>query len=378
MKRTMRTLLFCGLVAAVSMTQGCGQKAKPGVVKAAFGVMPDGRAVDLFTLTNRSGMEARITNYGCIVTHLTVPDRNGKPGDVVLGYDSLSSYLAVNPYFGCVAGRYANRIAKAQFRLDGRTVRVTRNDGPNHLHGGRAGFDKKLWTAEPSDSSAALKLVYTASDGEEGYPGSLTATVIYTLTDDNEFRIEYEAVTDKPTVVNLTQHSYFNLSADPSTDALDHTLLILADKFTPVDRTLIPTGELKSVEGTPFDFRTPTAVGARIGAEDEQLRRGLGYDHNWVLNGWDGSLQTVAELADPVSGRTMEVLTTEPGLQFYSGNFLDGTITGKGGIVYGRRSGLCLETQHYPDSPNKPKFPSTTLRPGETYKTTTVYRFSAE
>ncbi len=378
MNRIMRTLLLCGLVATVFVVQGCGQKAKPGVVQSAFGVMPDGRAVDLFTLTNGSGMEAKITNYGCIVTHLTVPDRNGKPGDVVLGYDSLSSYLAVNPYFGCVAGRYANRIAKAQFKLDGRTVRVTRNDGPNHLHGGKTGFDKVLWTAEPSDSSAALKLTVTAADGEEGYPGNLTAVVTYTLTDDNALRIDYEAVTDKPTVVNLTQHSYFNLSADPSTDALDHTLLILADRFTPVDRTLIPTGELKSVDGTPFDFRTPVAVGARIGAEDEQLRRGLGYDHNWVLNGWDGSLQTVAELADSVSGRTMEVLTTEPGIQFYSGNFLDGTITGKGGVVYNRRSGLCLETQHYPDSPNKPKFPSTVLRPGETYKSTTVYRFSAK
>jgi aldose 1-epimerase len=378
MSRIMRTLLLCALAGTGFMASGCARQAKPGVVKTPFGVMNDGRAVDLFTLTNRNGLEAKITNYGGIVTRLAVPDRNGRLGDVVLGYDSLSSYVAKTPYFGCIVGRYGNRIAKAKFKLDGKTVRLTVNDGPNQLHGGRAGFDKVLWTAEPSDSSAAVKLTYASKDGEEGYPGNLTATVTYTLTDDNALRIDYEAVTDKPTVVNLTHHSYFNLSGDPSADALGTELTLLADTFTPVDGTLIPTGELRSVDGTPFDFRKPVKIGARIHMEDDQLKKGGGYDHNWVLNGWDGTLQIVAAAFDSVSGRLMEVLTTEPGMQFYSGNFLDGTITGKAGVVYRKRAGFCLESQHYPDSPNHANFPSTVLKPGETYKTTTVYRFSVK
>ncbi|MDM7924486.1 MAG: aldose epimerase family protein [bacterium] len=378
MNRITRTLLLGGLAATVFVTQGCAQKAKPGVVKSSFGVMADGRTADIYTLTNRNGAQAKITNYGGIVTALFVPDRKGRLGDVVLGYDTLAPYLTQTTFFGALIGRYGNRIGKGQFMLDGKKVQVTRNDGPNTLHGGRFGFDKVLWTAEPSDSSAALKLTYTSKDGEEGYPGNLTATVVYTLTDDNALRIDYEARTDKPTVVNLTHHSYFNLSADPSGDALGTELTILADHFTPVDATLIPTGEIRPVDGTPFDFRKPTKIGARIGMDDDQLKKGRGYDHNWVLNGWDGTLQTVAAAYDSASGRVMEVLTTEPGMQFYSGNFLDGTLTGKGGIRYNRRSGFCLETQHYPDSPNHPNFPSTVLRPGETYKTTTVYRFSAK
>jgi aldose 1-epimerase len=378
MNRIMRTLLTGVLAATVLTAAGCAKKAKPGVTKAPFGVLADGRTADLFTMTNKSGVQAKITNYGGIVTALLVPDRKARLGDVVLGYDTLAPYLHQTTFFGALIGRYGNRIGKGQFKLDGRKVQVTCNDGRNTLHGGRVGFDKVLWTAEPSDSSAALTLTYTSKDGEEGYPGTLTATVVYTLTDDNALRIDYRAVTDKPTVVNLTHHSYFNLSGDPSGDALGTELTILADHFTPVDATLIPTGEIRPVEGTPFDFRKPTKIGARIAADDDQLKKGGGYDHNWALNGWDGTLLPVAAAFDSASGRVMEVLTTEPGMQFYSGNFLDGTLTGKGGVRYRKRSGFCLETQHYPDSPNHANFPSTVLRPGETYKTTTVYRFSVK
>jgi aldose 1-epimerase len=378
MSRIMRTLLLYALAGTVFMASSCARQANPGVVKMPFGMMSDGRAADIYTLTNKNGVQAKITNYGGIVTSLLVPDRKGKLGDVVLGYDSLPPYLTQTTFFGALIGRYGNRIGKGQFMLDGKKVQLTCNDGRNTLHGGRTGFDKVLWTAEPSDSSAALKLTYASNDGEEGFPGNLTATVVYTLTDNNELRIDYEAVTDKPTVVNLTHHTYFNLSADPSADALGTELTLLADAFTPVDATLIPTGELRSVNGTPFDFRKPVKIGARIQMEDDQLKKGRGYDHNWVLNGWDGTLQIVAAAFDSSSGRLMEVLTTEPGMQFYSGNFLDGTITGKAGIVYRKRAGFCLETQHYPDSPNHANFPSTVLRPGETYKTATVYRFSVK
>ncbi len=348
------------------------------VKEESFGRMPDGREVRLFTLTNANGMEARITNYGGILVSLRVPDRNGRPGDLVLGYDSLASYLRSNPYFGCIVGRYANRIAKGRFTLDGMEYRLATNNGANHLHGGIKGFDKVLWDARATATREgnAIDLMYTSPDGEEGYPGTLKAFVRYTLTDKNELKIQYIATCDKPTVLNLTHHSYFNLAGEGNGTILGHLLTIHAGRFTPVDSGLIPTGELRSVAGTPFDFRSFAEIGARIGDNDSQLKLAGGYDHNFVLNRRGGGLQPAATLYEPASGRIMEVLTTEPGLQFYSGNFLDGTNIGKGGRPYPFRSGLCLETQHFPDSPNKPGFPSTVLRPGESYQSTTVYRFS--
>jgi aldose 1-epimerase len=323
-------------------------------------------------------MEARITNYGGIVVSLFVPDKSNRPGDVVLGYDSLSSYLKATPYFGAIVGRYGNRIGKARFTLDGKDYMLNANDGPNTLHGGLKGFDKVVWEAAGTTPATepSLSLSYLSKDGEEGYPGSLKATVVYTLTDSNELRIDYTASTDKPTVLNLTHHSYFNLAGAGSGDILSHELMLNADKFTPIDSGLITTGELKPVEGTPMDFRTPAPVGSRIGVKDDQLRFGRGYDHNWVLNRTGEGLSLAARVSEKTSGRVMEVWTTEPGVQFYSGNFLDGTSIGKGGKAYAYRTGLCLETQHFPDSPNKPAFPSTVLRPGENFKSTTVYKFS--
>jgi aldose 1-epimerase len=374
--------MFRELAAVVGFVVASGSaansQAKPQVDRAPFGKLPDGRSVELFTLTNSKGMVAKITNYGGIVVALMVPDRTGHLDDVVLGCDSLEGYRARSPFFGALIGRYGNRIGKAQFTLDGKTYAVTPNERQNHLHGGRVGFDKVLWSATPvtGKDSVGLELRYLSKDAEEGYPGNLSATVTYTLTDANELKIDYAATTDKPTVVNLTHHGYFNLDGAGSGDILGEELLINADRFTPVDRGLIPTGELQPVKGTPMDFTQATAIGARIGSQDEQIVNGGGYDHNWVLNRTGSGLSLAAKLTSPKTGRVMEVLTTEPGLQFYSGNFLDGTITGKGGKLYPRRSGLCLETQHFPDSPNKPSFPSTVLKPGETYKTTTVYRFS--
>jgi aldose 1-epimerase len=346
-----------------------------------FGQMPDGTTAELYTVTNDAGMEMRVTNYGGIIVSLRVPDAEGVLEDVVLGYDSLSGYLRVNPYFGAIIGRYGNRIAGGQFEIDGETFTLERNNGPNHLHGGVRGFDKVLWNAEPFEDASGSGVVfsYTSPDGEGGYPGTLEATVTYTLTDDNELIFDYAATTTEPTPVNLTQHSYFNLTGNAGSDILGHVLQINADAFTPVDSTLIPTGEIRSVDGTPFDFREPTAIGARIGQDDEQLRFGLGYDHNFVLNRSEtatDSLTLAARVVEPESGRVMEILTSEPGIQFYSGNFLDGTIAGKGGTVYAHRSGFCLETQHYPNSPNEASFPSTILRPGERYETRTVYRFT--
>jgi aldose 1-epimerase len=362
--------LLCGIVA--------GAEGVPRIDKTSFGQLPDGRAVDLFTLTNSKGMVAKITNYGGIVVSLTAPDRAGHLDDVVLGYDDLGGYIAKSPYFGALIGRYGNRIAGAQLTLDGKTYALTPNEGPNQLHGGRVGFDKVLWDAKPitAKDSVSLELHYLSKDGEEGYPGNLSATVTYTLTNDDELKIDYVATTDKTTVVNLTHHGYFNLDGAGSGDILGEELEINADRFTPVRRGLIPTGELRSVKGTPFDFTKATAIGARIGSKDEQLTIGGGYDHNWVLNRTGAGLSLAAKLISPKTGRVMEVLTTEPGLQFYSGNFLDGSIKGQGGKAYGHRSGLCLETQHFPDSPNEPSFPSTVLKPGATYRTTTVYRFS--
>ena len=348
--------------------------------KESFGTLPDGSPVSLYTLTNRFGLEAKIMNYGGILVSLRVPDRNGNLGDIVLGYDSLAQYVNNNgPYFGALIGRYGNRIGKGKFTLNGKTYTLATNNGENHLHGGIKGFDKVLWTVDEQKSNGSkLVLSYVSKDGEEGYPGTLTVRVTYTLTPENGLRIDYEATTDKPTVVNLTHHSYFNLRGAGNGDILNHLLFINARQFTPIDKGLIPTGELRDVKGTPMDFLIPVAIGARIDANDEQLKFAGGYDHNWVLDGDSNSLSVAAVVTEETSGRRMEVLTDQPGLQFYSGNFLDGSNIGKGGIKYLHRYGLCLETQHFPDSPNKPQFPSTVLNPGETFHSTTIYKFLIE
>jgi aldose 1-epimerase len=314
------------------------------------------------------------------VVSLNAPDRNGKFDDVVLGYDQLDGYLTNKAFFGALIGRYGNRIAHGQFKLDGTTYNLPKNDGDNTLHGGMRGFNKRLWTAKDvsNNKGAALELTYLSKDGEEGFPGNLSAKVIYTLTDQNELHIDYSATTDKDTVVNLTNHSYFNLAGQGKGDILGHQLLIKADRFTPVDQTLIPSGDLKAVKGTPFDFIKPTAIGERINQDDQQLKFGKGYDHNWVLNGGIKATPALAaEAYEPKSGRVLQVWTTEPGVQFYSGNFLDGTITGKSGKVYNLRYAFCLETQHFPDSPNHANFPSTELKPGQKYHTSTIFKFSA-
>lgn len=341
-----------------------------------FGNMPDGTPITLYTLRNARGAEATICNYGGIMTSLKMPDRNGNFGDVVLGYDNLASYISNSPYFGALIGRYGNRIAKGHFTLDGKEYTLAVNNGPNSLHGGLKGFDKVVWQPTPGMTSAgpSLELTYVSKDGEEGYPGTLSVKAVYTLTDDNEVKVEFTATTDKDTIVNLTDHSYFNLAGKG--DILGHIVMINADKFTPVDSTLIPTGELRPVEGTPFDFRTPTAIGARIHEDNEQLKFGNGYDHNWCINDYTGAVRLMARVYEPTSGRVLEVLSGEPGLQFYSGNFLDGTITGKGGWVYQFRDAFAMEPQHYPDSPNKPNFPSVVLKPGAVYHNTIIYRFS--
>ena len=341
-----------------------------------FGQTADGKKVELYTLRNAKGMEARICTYGGTVVSLKAPGRGGALADVVHGYDSLDGYLTNSPYFGSLIGRYGNRIGNGKFQIDGHAYTLATNNGINHLHGGIKGFDKVVWEAKPMKTKVGpmLALKYTSKDGEEGYPGNLSVTAVYTLTEDNVLRLEFAATTDKPTVCNLTHHSYFNLAGGG--DILGHEVTIVADKFTPVDSGLIPTGELKPVDGTPFDFRTPTAIGARIGQDDEQLKFGKGYDHNWVINKTAGQLAMQARVTEPKSGRVMEVYSTEPGLQFYTGNFLDGTIVGKGGQVYKFRSAFCMEPQHYPDSPNKPAFPSVVLQPGQTYSNTIEYRFS--
>jgi len=348
---------------------------------SAFGTTADGRAIESYRLKNRREMEAVVINYGAALVSLKVPDRDGKTADIVLGYDDVKGYEQDKAYLGATIGRYGNRIAGAQFTLGGTVFHLSKNDGPNALHGGARGFHKRLWTAADRSTAEAqvLELKYTSQDGEEGFPGKLETTVTYTLpANGNELRIEYFAKADKETVVNLTNHSYFNLSGDPRQEITGHDLELNASRFTPVNAVLIPTGELRSVEGTPFDFRKPTAIGARIGAADEQLKFGRGYDHNWVLDRTgDGGVQAAARVTEAKSGRVLEVLTTEPGIQFYSGNFLDGTIRGKDGQAYAHRTGLCLETQHFPDSPNHANFPSTVLKPGQTYHSETIFRFTA-
>jgi aldose 1-epimerase len=372
-----RALVHALAVAALLLAQG--DAAPPS--HRAIRKMPFGRAgdqtVDVYTLTNNHGIEARIITYGATIVSLKTPDRAGHFRNIVLGFDTLQPYLAGVPYFGATVGRYANRIAGGRFTLDGKTYQLPQNDGPNSLHGGAKGFDKRVWTAEPSETpqGPALRLTHVSADGEEGYPGQVTAHVMYQLGNDDTLTIAFEATTTAPTPVNLANHAYFNLTGDPKQAILDHVLTIDADHFTPVNATLIPTGELRAVAGTPFDFNKPVTVGSRINAKDEQLERGHGYDHNWVLTKpQPGAMKLAAVLTDPKSGRSIELRTTQPGLQFYSGNFLDGKPAGAG-TVFEHRTGLCLETQHFPDSPNQPAFPSTILRRGQTYAEKTVLAF---
>jgi aldose 1-epimerase len=374
-----RRVAFCGFLIFASslLLTGAGRK----IETSDFGKTSEGVSVYRYVLTNHKGAEAVVISYGATLVSLKVPDRDGKTADVVLGYDTLEGYEQGKSYFGATIGRYGNRIARGEFTLDGTVFHLPKNDGPNSLHGGTRGFNKRVWTAADRSRADAqvLELSYTSADGEEGYPGTMNVKVTYALAaETNELRIDYSATTDKDTVINLTNHSYFNLSGDASKEIVDQQLLLRAPQFTPVDATLIPTGELRAVRGTPFDFTKPTVIGARINQNDEQLKFGKGYDHNWVLERTEKrGLQLAAEVFDPTSGRVLEVLTTEPGIQFYSGNFLDGTAKGKDGQLYAHRTGLCLETQHFPDSPNHPNFPSTVLKPGETYRTSTVLRFSA-
>jgi len=346
------------------------------VDKIVYGTMPDGQTVNQYTLTNKNGLEMKVINYGGTITSLKVPDKNGLLEDVVLGYDNLDHYIKSNTFFGALIGRYGNRIAKGKFQIDDIEYYLPINNAPNHLHGGPMGYDKVFWNITVLEDSSSLKLTYTSADGEQGYPGKLTVEVIYQLTGNNELKINYKATTDQKTIVNLTQHSYFNLGGSKSKDVLSHKLTLDADTYLPVDATLIPTGELRKVAGTPFDFLKEETIGARIGQSDEQLTFGKGYDHCWVLNNYDGkTLRKVATLSDSTSGRMMEVYTTEPGIQFYSGNFLDGSLMSKKNTTNAYRSGLCLETQHFPDSPNRAEFPSVLLSPNKTYQSTTVFSF---
>jgi aldose 1-epimerase len=365
----------CVLACALPTT---GSAASGEISKKPFGKMPDGTPVDLYTLRNRHSVEVKISNYGGIVVSIKVPDRDGQFGDVVLGYDIFESYLKENPFFGAMVGRYGNRIAGAKFTLNGKEYKLAANNGPNSLHGGLKGFDKVVWQGKSlgTPEGPALELTYLSKDGEEGFPGNLSATAVYTLTDDNGLKLEYTATTDKETIVNLTHHSYFNLAGKG--DVLNHEVMISADKFTPTDKNLIPTGELRPVKGTPFDFRKPTAIGARINQDDEQLKFGGGYDQNWVIDKKPGRLGLMARVYEPTTGRVLEVLSTEPGMQFYTGNHLGGTIKGKGGWAYKARNAFCMEPQHYPDSPNHPEFPSVVLKPGQEYHNTIIYRFSVK
>jgi len=381
-------ILSAGLVAAVLV--GCSDMSSSNkssnVTKAEFGKTPDGTPVAIYTLQNSKGAEARIMTYGGIVQKLTMPDKTGKFADIVLGFDTLDGYTSAKylggcPYFGALIGRYGNRIGGAKFTLDGKIYTLATNNGPNSLHGGVKGFDKVVWTAVKADvgpDGPQLVLNYLSKDGEEGFPGNLNVTATYTLTEDNALKLTFSETTDKPTIANLTHHSYFNLAGQGNGDILGHLLYINADKTTPVDSGLITTGMFADVAGTPFDFRKPTAIGTHIDDKDTVLQYGPGYDHNWVVNKPMGKFDLMARVKDPSSGRVMEVWSDEPGLQFYAGNFLDGTLTGKDGKVYQRRSAFCMEPQHYPDSPNKASWPSVELKPGETYHNTIEYKFSAE
>lgn len=367
---TMRVWISFVLVAATAVSiVGCGGKMR--IQKESFGQTPEGKKIDLYTLTNPSGLKVRIMNYGAVLVSLEVPDRDGKLADITLGYDSLEGYIKASPYFGAIVGRYANRIAKGKFTLNGVEYQLATNNGENHLHGGVKGFDKVVWNAREVETKegVGVKLTYLSKDGEEGYPGNLTCTVIYTLTKNNELKINYEAETDKATPINLTHHSYFNLAGQGRCDILGHELMLNADRYTPVDESLIPTGEIKGVKDSSMDFTHPMPIGSRI----DQVPGG--YDHNYVLNSGGGWLRLAAKVYEPTSGRVMEIYTTEPGSQFYSGNFLDGSITGKSGKLYNKHYAFCLETQHFPDSPNKPNFPSVILKPGEKYMQVTVYKF---
>ncbi len=367
------TAALLALGIAMTIPSSAGGAAKAGVEKAEFGKLADGTTVDIYTLTNANGLVAKIMTYGATLTELHVPDKSGKMGDVVLGFDNLAQYEKGEPYMGATVGRVANRIAKGKFTLDGKEYTLAVNNGPNALHGGLKGFDKVVWTAEPvrRADGPAVRLTYLSRDGEEGYPGNLNVTVVYTLTNKNGLRIDYSATTDKDTPVNLTNHSYFNLVGQG--DVLGHVVMIAADRYTPVDDTLIPTGEIKSVKGTPLDFTTPTPIGAHIA---ETGGNPTGYDHNFVLNSGGKSFALAARVYEPTTGRVMEMYTTEPGVQFYTGNFLDGTLTGKYGVVYQQHDSLSLEAQHFPDSVNHPNFPSIILHPGKTYRQRTEYVFS--
>jgi aldose 1-epimerase len=381
----MRRAAVVGVVAPLLALAGLGGAAEdrdqkePRVQKKEFGQTPDGTPVELYILTNAHGVTAKVITYGAALTELHVPDKAGKSADVVLGFDDLAGYLSPkNPYFGANAGRVANRIAGAKFTLDGREYKLEANNGPNTLHGGKKGFNRVVWKARPlpTKGGAAVQFTYLSPDGEEGFPGNLETAVTYTLTDANEVRVDFKATTDKATPVNLAHHSYFNLAGHASGDVLGHEMMIAADRYTPVDETLIPTGKIEPVKGTPLDFTTPHAVGERIG---ELKGDPVGYDHNFVLRGGAGKEPALAaRVREPKSGRVLEVLTTEPGMQFYSGNFLDGSVKGKGGVAYRKHQGFCPEAQHFPDSVHHPEFPSTILRPGQTYTQTTIYRFRAE
>ncbi|MFD1538309.1 aldose epimerase family protein [Nonomuraea guangzhouensis] len=362
-------------LAAVPPAQAAGG---PSITKKRFGILPNGEKVDSYTLRNSNGMRVKILTYGGILQSIEVPDSGGTFANVALGFDNLSDYVKKSPYFGSITGRYANRVAKGRFTLDGKTYQLATNDGPNHLHGGNKGFDKRVWKAHPfkRHNSVGLVLTYTSPNGEESYPGTLRTKVVYTLTDDNQIRMDYRATTSRPTIVNLTNHAYFNLRGEGNGTILGHELQINASRYTPVDKTLIPTGKIARLGGTPLDFRRPTAVGDRINSENQQIVRGGGYDHNYVLQSRGRGLQPAARVVEPDSGRVLEVITDQPGLQFYSGNFLDGTLRGTSGRLYPKRSGFALESQHFPDSPNHENFPSTVLRPGEVYRTTTIYAFS--
>jgi len=374
---TAATLLLLAGIPTLCAAQPAAAGKVARVDKAKYGVTKDGAAIDIYTMTNNSGLTAKVITFGALLTELLVPDRDGKLADVVLGFKSLDGYEGTQPYFGGTIGRVANRIAKGKFKIGGQEYTLATNNGPNHLHGGNKGFDKRVWRAQlvPAIDGVAVKFTYVSPDGEEGYPGTLTASVTYTLTNRNELRLDYTATTDKTTPINLTNHSYFNLAGEGNGDILGHEVMLMADRYTPVDDTLIPTGDIASVRGTVMDFTRSTAIGARI-ADVPGAAPG-GYDHNYVLNHGGGVLALSATVREPSSGRMMDVLTTEPGIQFYTGNFLDGTNTGKAGVAYKQHFGFCLETQHFPDSINHPAFPPAVLDPGRTFKSTTVYRFYA-